>query len=55
MARMCVVALETSPVPASPLDRIMAAPSLMRLNASPRLVAPHTKGTVKFHLSIWWA
>ena len=54
MARMCVVALETSPVPASPLERIIAAPSLMRRSASPRLVAPHTNGTVNFHLSMWW-
>ena len=53
--RMWVVALETSPVPASPLERIMAAPSLMRRRASPRLVAPQTKGTVKFHLSMWLA
>ena len=43
------------PVPASPFERIMAAPSLMRRRASPRLVAPHTKGTVKAHLSMWWA
>jgi len=54
IVRMCVVALETSPVPASPLERIMAAPSVMRRSASPRLVAPHTKGTVKAHLSMWW-
>ena len=33
------------PVPASPLERIIAAPSLMRRSASPRLVAPHTNGT----------
>ena len=26
----------------------------MRRSASPRLVAPQTKGTVKFHLSMWW-
>ena len=32
------------PVPASPFERIMAAPSLMRRSASPRLVAPHTNG-----------
>ena len=44
--RMCVVALDTSPVPASPLERIIAAPSVMRRSASPRLVAPHTNGTV---------
>ena len=33
----------------------MAAPSEMRRSASPRLVAPHTKGTVKGHLSMWYA
>ena len=54
IVRMWVVALETSPVPASPLERIIAAPSVMRRNASPRLVAPHTNGTVNFHLSMWW-
>ena len=32
------------PVPASPLERIMHAPSAMRRSASPRLVAPHTNG-----------
>ncbi len=53
--RMCVVAFETSPVPASPLDRIIAAPSVMRRSASPRLVAPHTNGTVKAHLSMWFS
>ena len=42
------------PVPASPLERIMQAPSLMRRSASPRLVAPHTNGTSKAHLSMWW-
>ena len=50
---MCLVASETSPVPASPFERIIAAPSLMRRSASPRLVAPHTNGTVNFHLSMW--
>jgi hypothetical protein len=44
---MWVMAFETSPVPASPLERIIAAPSVMRRSASPRLVAPHTNGTVK--------
>ena len=53
--RMWVVALDTSPVPASPLERIIAAPSVIRRSASPRLVAPQTKGTVKFHLSMWLA
>src|SRR5436305_1100549 len=43
------------PVPASPLERIRAAPSEMRRRASPRLVAPQTKGVGKAHLSTWWA
>ena len=55
MVRMCIVALDTSPVPASPFERIMAAPSVMRRSASPRLVAPHTNGTVNSRLSMWWA
>ena len=55
IVRMWVTALETSPVPASPLERIIAAPSVIRRSASPRLVAPHTKGTVKAHLSMWLA
>ena len=54
MVRMCRTASTTLPVPASPLVRIMAAPSVMRRSASPRLVAPQTKGTVKSHLSMWW-
>ncbi len=53
MPRMCLVASTTFPVPASPFDRIMAAPSAMRRSASPRLVAPHTNGTVNSHLSTW--
>ena len=43
------------PVPASPFERIRAAPSAMRRSASPRLVAPQTNGTVNFSLSMWWA
>ena len=43
------------PVPASPLERMSAAPSEMRRSASPSDVAPHTNGTVKAHLSMWWA
>ena len=43
------------PVPASPFERIMHAPSEMRRSASPRLVAPHTNGTVNAHLSTWYA
>jgi hypothetical protein len=53
--RMCVVAFETSPVPASPFERIIAAPSACRRSASPRFVAPQTNGTVKLHLSMWLA
>ena len=37
------------------IDDIIAAPSLIRRRASPRLVAPQTKGTVNFHLSMWLA
>ncbi len=54
MVRMCLVASDTSPVPASPFDRIIAAPSAIRRSASPRLVAPQTNGTVKACLSMWW-
>ena len=32
----------------------MHAPSQMRRSASPRLVAPHTNGTVNANLSMWW-
>ena len=35
------------------IDGIIAAPSVIRRRASPRLVAPHTNGTVKAHLSMW--
>src|SRR5205823_6026953 len=41
------------PVHAQPLIRIMAAPSARRCRASPRSRAPHTKGTVNCHLSMW--
>jgi hypothetical protein len=50
-----VTALTMSPVPASPLERIMAAPSPIRRRASPRLVAPQTKGMLNCHLSMWLA
>ena len=33
----------------------LAAPSEIRRSASPRLVAPHTNGTVNGHLSMWCA
>ncbi len=49
--RMCVTALTMSPVPASPLVRIIAAPSAMRRSASPRFVQPQTNGIVNCHLS----
>ena len=55
MARMWRTASTTLPVPASPLVRIIAAPSEMRRSASPRSVAPQTNGTVKACLSMWWA
>ena len=51
--RRCRTASTMLPVPASPLERIMAAPSEMRRKASPRLVAPQTKGTENAHLSMW--
>ena len=43
------------PVPASPLERIIAAPSPIRRSASPRLVAPQTNGTSNASLSMWLA
>lgn len=43
----------TSPVPASPLVRIMAAPSAIRRSASPRLRQPQTKGTLSLFLFTW--
>ncbi len=53
--RMCLTAWMTSPVPGSPLVRIMAAPSEMRRRASPRSFAPQTKGVLKACLSMWWS
>ena len=55
IARRWRTASTMSPVPASPLERIMAAPSPMRRSASPRFVAPHTNGTLNAHLSMWLA
>ena len=55
MLRRWRTASTMSPVPASPLERIIAAPSPMRRSASPRLVAPHTNGTLNAHLSMWLA
>ena len=43
----------TLPVPASPLVRIIAAPSPMRRSASPRSRQPQTNGTLKACLLMW--
>ena len=43
------------PVPASPFERIIAAPSPIRRSASPRSVAPQTNGVSKACLSMWLA
>ena len=48
----CLTASTTFPVPASPLVLIIDAPSAILLVASPRPVAPHTKGALKFCLLI---
>src|SRR6266545_2492020 len=53
IVRWCRTASTTLPVPASPLVRIMAAPSASRRRASPRSRAPQTNGTVNAHLSMW--
>ena len=50
---ICVTASTTSPVPGSPLVRIIDAPSPILLNASPKFLAPHTKGTLNLLLSMW--
>ena len=50
IARRCRTASTMFPVPASPLLRIIAAPSLMRRSASPRSRAPQTNGTLNPHL-----
>ncbi len=52
---MCRTASTMLPDPASPLVRIMAAPSAMRRSASPRLRAPHTKGTLKSCFQMWFS
>ena len=46
MVRIWRTASTMLPDPASPLVRIMAAPSAIRRSASPRLRAPHTNGTL---------
>src|SRR5438876_2136888 len=52
-ARMWRTASTTLPVPASPLVRIMAAPSVIRRKASPRSRHPQTNGTLKTCLLMW--
>ena len=47
---ICLTACTISPVPGSPFVRIMEAPSLIRRRASPRSLAPHTKGTFEISL-----
>ena len=54
-ARICRTASTISPVPASPLVRIIADPSLMRRNASPKLRHPDTKGVLKLRFSMWFS
>ncbi len=49
-ARMCRTASTMLPVPASPLVRIIAAPSPMRRSASPRSRQPQTNGTLEREL-----
>src|ERR1035438_8228789 len=53
MVRMWRTASTMLPLPASPLVRIMAAPSPIRRSASPKLRAPQTNGTLKSFLSMW--
>ena len=53
IVRMWRTASTTLPVPASPLVRIMAAPSPSRRSASPRSRAPQTNGIRKACLSMW--
>ena len=50
ISRIWRTASTTLPVPASPLVRIMAAPSEIRRNASPRSRQPQTKGTLNLCL-----
>src|SRR2546422_341602 len=52
-ARMWRTASTTFPVPASPLVRIIAAPSAIRRKASPRSRHPQTNGILKACLLMW--
>src|SRR5689334_16207992 len=52
-SRMWRTASTMLPEPASPLVRIMAAPSPMRRRHSPRSREPQTNGTLKANLSTW--
>src|SRR5437867_8836355 len=53
IARMWRTASTMLPEPASPFVRIIAAPSPMRLIASPRSRSPQTNGTRNANLSMW--
>ena len=44
----------TFPLPASPLHRMKAAPSPILRRASPRFLAPQTKGVLKGALWMWF-
>src|SRR5713226_6316865 len=55
IARMWRTASTTLPEPASPLVRIIAAPSAIRRSASPRFRAPQTKGTRKSCFQMWFS
>ena len=48
---MDVTNAEQAKIAEAPFVRIMAAPSPIRLNASPKLRAPHTNGTLKADFS----
>ena len=54
-ARACLTASTMLPVPASPFVLSIAAPSAMRRSASPRFLHPHTKGTLKLFLLMWFS
>ena len=47
--------IKSLPVPASPFVRIIAAPSEILRKASPKSRAPHTNGTLKSCLFIWFS
>ena len=54
-ALACLIASTMFPVPASPFVLSIAAPSAIRRSASPRFLHPHTKGTLKLFLLMWFS